>query len=61
MYLTQVAFLALPNGCGDVNGPYSLKCLLSIWRDAGCLKEGYGSPTNLTSDELKQLNNLALQ
>ena len=51
----------LPNGCGDVKGPYYLKCLLSIWRDAGCLEEGYGSPVNLSSSELELYNELSLK
>ena len=43
----QDAINSLPDECNNVHGPHSRKCLSSLWRAIGCLKEGYGHPERI--------------
>ena len=59
--LTCWACVALPDGCGDVKGPYSLRCLVSAWLSAGCLEDGLQNPNKLTSAQLDEFDDMSLQ
>ena len=50
-----------PAGCLTYDGPHSLKCYKSIWRNAGCLSKGFNSPENLTTYENDTLNGFNLR
>ena len=38
-----------------------MNCLASIWRDEGCIDEGFGFPTNLTKPNLETLRSMAIK
>ena len=51
----------LPYGCASYNGPFSVECLGSIWKESGCLPEGTAHPSKLEPQDLAELNNLNLE
>ena len=52
---------AFSDGCESYHGPHPAKCLVSMWKSAGCVEEGYLYPRNLTESHVEKLNNLNLQ
>ena len=50
--LKEQLLLAFPHGCVQYAGPHRLECLITIWKDAGCVVQGWSFPGNLTRRQL---------
>ena len=57
----QFLFLEFPMNCLAFWGPHTLECLLSIWRDSGCLEEGELFPLKLSEEDLESYFKLNLK
>lgn len=57
-YINVITFLILvyPQNCTRYYGPHSIDCLITMWRTATCLQEGYKFPDKLTSVRLDELD-----
>nr|XP_039270628.1 uncharacterized protein LOC120345301 [Styela clava] len=49
-----------PERCKLYWGPNSLDCYTVIFREAECVREGYNDPSNLTSEQVAELNSMNL-
>ena len=54
-------FLGFPYECQQYRGPHYQSCVATIWREIGCVEEGWKHPTNLTADQWGVLNNMDLR
>ena len=54
--IIQFLFLEFPGPCRMYFGAKSLRCLMHIWRAAGCLDEGDSFPPKLTMIQRMKLN-----
>ena len=53
--------LAFPPGCEFYTGPFALPCLISLWEEAGCVKEGRKHPSKLGQTAESEINELNLK
>ena len=58
--LHEICCIEFPKGCRTYNGPYSATCLNNIWKEAGCVAEGFDHPGNLTKKQHTIIDNLIL-
>jgi len=54
-------FLEFPYGCQHYRGPHSPACVVTIWREVGCVDDGWKHPSNLTTEQWDILNNMDLR
>ena len=53
--------LALPSGCRNIIGPHPTECLLTLYKNAGCIREGLANPITLSYARLKELKSSNLK
>nr|XP_026695288.1 uncharacterized protein LOC108950586 isoform X2 [Ciona intestinalis] len=49
-----------PENCETFNGPHSIDCLITIWKEAGCDVNGFRYPNNLAITDADNLKNMDL-
>lgn len=53
---SSLFFLVYPENCTKYYGPHPVDCLITMWRTATCLQEGYKYPQKLSSTRLNELD-----
>ena len=56
-----IYYVGFPYCCINFFGPHPTECYEAIWRQVGCIEQGYAFPRNLTDIELAYMSSFTVR